>query len=144
MNKQETVRLLRECNAGIKMGISSLNDTIPHIKNTKFADALVEGRREHEKLESETQALLQKYHDPDKGPSPFVKAMAKMKTDMRFFLKEQDTVAADLMTDGCHMGIKSLSRYLNQYPNAEEGVRDLTGRLIAVEEKMVRDIRPYL
>jgi hypothetical protein len=48
------------------------------------------------------------------------------------------------MTDGCNMGVKSLNRYLNQYEAADEVSKDITKRLINLEEKLTIDIRQYL
>ena len=55
-----------------------------------------------------------------------------------------DKTISNLMTDGCNMGVKSLNKYLNQYEAAEEKVKDITKRLINLEEKLAIDIRQYL
>ena len=33
MIEQDTIKLLRECDAGIKMGVSSIDDVLPHTKS---------------------------------------------------------------------------------------------------------------
>jgi hypothetical protein len=48
------------------------------------------------------------------------------------------------MTDGCNMGVKSLNRYLNEYEAADEVSKDITKRLINLEERLAVDIRDYL
>ena len=48
------------------------------------------------------------------------------------------------MTDGCNMGVKSLHKYLNQYKAADETSKDITKRLINLEEDLVLNIREYL
>ena len=55
-----------------------------------------------------------------------------------------DQTIADLMTDGCNMGVKSLNKYLNQYQAADEKTKDITKRLINLEEKLTVDIRDFL
>ncbi len=42
------------------------------------------------------------------------------------------------------MGVKSLNKYLNQYEAADEKTKDITKRLINLEEKLVIDIRQFL
>ncbi len=42
------------------------------------------------------------------------------------------------------MGIKSLHKYLNQYKAADERSKDITKRLINIEEKLTLDIREFL
>ena len=55
-----------------------------------------------------------------------------------------DQTIADLMTDGCNMGVKSLNQYLNQYEAADEVSKDITKRLINLEERLAVDIRKFL
>lgn len=72
------------------------------------------------------------------------KGMSWIKTNAKLMMNESDKTAADLITDGCNMGIKSLSRYLNQYEAADEASKDITKRLIHSEEQLVTDVRPFL
>jgi hypothetical protein len=70
--------------------------------------------------------------------------MSWMKTNVKLGLKESDKTIADLITDGCNMGVKSLNRYLNQYEAADERSKDITKRLINLEEQLAVDIRQFL
>jgi hypothetical protein len=63
---------------------------------------------------------------------------------MKLSVDDTDATIADLMTDGCNMGVKSLNRYLNQYKAADEVSKDIAKRLINLEEKLAVDIRQYL
>ena len=36
MVEQDTIKLLRECDAGVKMGVSSIDDVIGYVKDEKF------------------------------------------------------------------------------------------------------------
>lgn len=36
MIEQDTIKLLRECDAGIKMGITSIDDVLGHVKRKDF------------------------------------------------------------------------------------------------------------
>ena len=63
---------------------------------------------------------------------------------MKLGMDDSDETIADLMTDGCNMGVKSLSQYLNQYQAADETSKDITKRLIALEERLAVDIRGFL
>ena len=67
-----------------------------------------------------------------------------MKTNAKLMMEESDATVACLMTDGCNMGIKSLSKYLNQYKAADEASKNLTKELIRLEDQLVKDIRIYL
>ena len=42
------------------------------------------------------------------------------------------------------MGAKSLRKYMNQYSMADEDAREIAGRLAAMEEQLVEELRPFL
>lgn len=144
MIEQDTIKLLRECDAGIKMGIASIDDVLGHVEQEDLSKKLSECKKEHEILQTEIQQLLSKYQDEGKNPNPIAKGMSWMKTNMKLGMEDSDRTVADLMTDGCNMGVKSLNQYLNQYKAADEVSKDITKRLINLEEKLTVDIRQYL
>ncbi len=144
MVEQDTIKLLRECDAGVKMGVSSIDDVLPYVSNKKLKDRLTVCKDEHDKLDDEIDRLLNQYHDEGKEPNPMAKGMSWMKTNMKLAVNESDETIADLMTDGCNMGVKSLNKYLNQYEAADEVSKDITKRLINLEEKLAVDIREFL
>ena len=144
MIEQDTVKLLRECDAGVKMGISSIDDVIGHVKSESLRNYLAQCKSEHEELGGEIGELLDKYHDDGKSPNPIAKGMSWIKTGVKLAVDESDGTIADLMTDGCNMGVKSLNRYLNEYEAADEVSKDIAKRLINLEERLAIDIRDYL
>lgn len=144
MIEQDTIKLLRECDAGIKMGISSIDDVLDRVQSNDFVNHLTKCKKEHEHLQTEIQAQLDRFHDDGKDPNPIAKGMSWMKTNMKLGMDECDAVIADLMTDGCNMGVKSLSKYLNQYKAADEKSKDIAKRLIKLEEQLAIDIRAFL
>lgn len=142
--EDDTIKLLRECNAGIKMGVSSLDDVMEHVKDEKLRSLLAKSKETHTKLGNTTHEYLKEYHDEGKEPAVMAKFMSKMKSDVMLGVDESDGKVADLITDGCNMGVKSLHRYLNQYPAAEEKVRRLAKDVAQAEETLVKDLREYL
>ena len=144
MIEQDTIKLLRECDAGVKMGISSIDDVLDDVKSVKLKEYLVNCKNEHVELDREINHLLEKYQDEGKDPNPIAKGMSWIKTNMKLAMKESDETIADLMTDGCNMGVKSLNKYLNEYCAADEVTKDIAKRLINLEEKLAVDIRNFL
>ena len=144
MIEKDTVKLLRECDAGIKMGVSSIEEVLPYVKSETLEKLLTDCKEQHALLDKELQALLDKYHDDGKSPNPMAKSMSWIKTNVKLAFKESDHTIADLMTDGCNMGVKSLNRYLNQYKAADEVSKDIAKRLINLEERLAIDIRNFL
>ena len=144
MVEQDTIKLLRECDAGVKMGVTSIDDVLEYVRDDKLKKRLSDCKDEHEKLDSELQDLLDKYKDDGKEPAMIAKGMSWMKTNMKLAMDESDNTIADLMTDGCNMGVKSLNRYLNKYEAADEKSKDIAKKIINLEEKLALDIRSFL
>lgn len=144
MVEKDTVRLLRECDAGIKMGIDSIEEVADDISSPELEKLLLDCKDKHRDLQNETAALLGEYHDEGKEPNPMAKTMSFLKTEFKLLADKSDSTIADLMTDGCDMGVKSLSRYLNQYAAADEKSKDIAKRLIALEADLSKDLRGFL
>ena len=144
MIEQDTVKLLRECDAGVKMGVASIEEVLEYVHDDNLKKLLNDCKREHDQLGAELDGLLERFHDDGKDPNPIAKGMSWMKTNIKLVMNESDATIADLMTDGCNMGVKSLNRYLNEYKAADEVSKDITKRLINLEEKLTVDMRGYL
>ena len=144
MIEQDTVKLLRECDAGVKMGVASIEDVLDNVQAQPLKQRLTDCKAEHKVLEKEIRGLLDRYQDDGKAPNPMAKGMSWIKTNVKLAMEPSDATVADLMTDGCNMGVKSLNQYLNQYQAADEVSKDITKRLINLEEQLAVDIRGYL
>ncbi len=144
MIEQDTIKLLRECDAGVKMGVASIDDVLDYVKSDRLKKLLSDCKAEHNKLNDEIKERLDRFHDGGKDPNPIAKGMSWMKTNVKLTVEESDRTIADLMTDGCNMGVKSLNKYLNEYEAADEISKDIAKRLINLEEKLTVDIREFL
>ncbi len=144
MIENDTIKLLRECDAGVKMGVASINDVLPHVHSHELKSCLIDCKAEHQKLDADIQSQLNRFHDDGKAPNAVSKGMSWMMTNMKLAVNDSDSKIADLMTDGCNMGVKSLNRYLNEYKAADEYSKDIAKRLIKIEQKLSRDVRGYL
>ena len=142
--EDDTIKLLRECNAGIKMGVSTLDDVMEHVQSKSLRELLARSKETHTKLGNATHEYLTEYHDDGKEPAMMAKVMSKFKSNMTLNEENADHKAADLVTDGCNMGVKSLYKYLNQYPAAEDKIKKLAKDVAQAEETLVRDLREYL
>lgn len=141
---EDTINLLRECNAGIKMGVKSLDDVLEHVRDERLKNLLLRSKDIHSRLGDKTHEYLLEYQDEGKEPALMAKVMSWFKSNVKMEGENSDCMAADVITDGCNMGIKSLYKYLHQFPGAEQKVKDLTGDLIRAEETLVEDLREYL
>jgi len=144
MENQDTIYLLKECDAGSKMAVASIDDVMNNIHAPELKALMKKSREHHEKLGNTIHALLNEYDASDKDPNPMAKSMSWLKTNMKMSMNDSDHTIADLMTDGCNMGIKSLYKYMNQYPAANQKVMGLCTDLIEIEESLRRDLVDYL
>ena len=144
MPNEDTIKLLKECDAGAKMGIDGIEEVLDKVENEKLKSILEKYLDDHKKLEDKIKGELDKFHDEEKEPNPIAKVMSWMKTNVKLIKGEHDKVIADLMTEGCNMGIKSICRYMNQYPNALENIKKLCYDLVELEENFAKDMREYL
>lgn len=144
MENNDTIRLLKECDAGTKMAVTSINDVLDNAKDSKMKELLTKSKDAHEKLGNDIHELLIQYSSEEKEPNAMAKSMSWIKTNMKLAMDDSDKTIADLLTDGCNMGIKSLFKYKNQYPTAEKKVISLCENLIEIEQELRRDLRAYL
>ncbi len=144
MIQDDTIKLLRQCDAGIKMGTSSIREVLDRVEDPKLHRSLYRCGIKHRKLAHEIQRMLDQYHDRGTRLGPMVRGMARMTTECKLAMHPSDGTIAQLMIDGCSKGTSSLSRYLNQYKAADERSKDIAKRLIALEDRLTLELRPFL
>ena len=144
MTNNDTVELLKECNAGIQMGVSSIDEVLPKVKSKKLETILNDYKNKHTKLGNETNEFLKELGEDTKEPNPIAKGMSWIKTNVKLAFNESDKTVAGLITDGCNMGVKSLNEYLNKYEAADEVSKDICKKLINLEEELTVQIREFL
>jgi len=144
MEHSDSIKLLRECDAGVKMGIASINNVITDVKSQGMRQDLTNCRNQHETLLTEIKGKLSCNCESGKEPAATAKGMSWMKTNVKMALEPNDKTVADLITDGCNMGVKSLHRYLNQYSQADAESKGIATRLIQLEDDLAKQMRKYL
>ena len=144
MIENDTIRLLRECDAGIKMGITSLKGTMKYVNNKELKSKLRSSMDTNNRIKSDILSMLKDYHDDGKEPQLIAKGMTWLKTNTHLMANNSSSSIASLITDGCNMGVKSLNKYVNQYKAADEKSKDIAKRLIGTEERLAFEIREFL
>ena len=145
MENQDTISLLKECDSGTKMAVTSIDEVMRKVQYTDMKSLLTESKKHHEKLGNEIHSLLIEHNSEEKEPNPMAKGMSWLKTNMKIGMNESsDAAVADVITDGCNMGVKSLHKYLNQYQSADKTSKDICKRLVSIEEELCKDLKDYL
>lgn len=144
MANEDTIHLLKECNAGVKMANKGFDEVIDRVKNSKMREQLEESKKKHQEIEEKTESRLKEYGQEDKEPSKMATAMSWMKINGKLAIEPTDSEIASLMIDGCNMGIQSISRYFNKYPAADEEVKKMVDDIVKLEQKLMDELRFYL
>ncbi len=143
-NSADTLHLLRECSAGIKTAVTSIDDVLPYVADEEFKNILTSSRAEHKAIEKDVDEALKKINANGKEPNIMAKGMSKIKINAEMTVKPNEAQAASLITDGCGMGIKSINKYLNEYSGADKSVKKIVDDIIRIEEDLVEKMKAYL
>ena len=133
--EDHTIALLQECSQGCKMGIKSMNQVMDYVSDGELRRIIDRSKADHRKIESEADNLLARLGQHSKQPEMMATAMSWISTEMKMMMDSSDEKVADLMYDGCNMGVKSLYKYLNQYEDADKDSKRICKTLINIEEK---------
>lgn len=139
-----TIDLLKECDSGSKTAVSSIREVLDNTSKEELLTLLTQSLKEHEEIGDEIHRLLSEAGESGKEPNPMAKAMSWLKINIKMLEKPEDKNIAHLMFDGCSMGVKQLSEYLNKYDEADDEAKRLAKRLIKLEEKLAKDLKTYL
>lgn len=140
----DTIELLKECNSGCKNATNSMEETIPHIHDAKLKDLITEYNQKHVTIGDKCHALLNSGECSEKDPSMMAKAFTRLSTNAKLMMNDDISNIADLMIDGCNMGIKSISKILNRCRNASQESIRLAEELITIEKNFMNHLLSYL
>lgn len=144
MENQHTLKLLKECDAGIKTAMNSIKEVLGNIDSAALRKGLTDSLNKHEYMGKEIACILERQGEEGKDPNPMARMMSWMKTNVKLIEDPHDKTVAKLMFEGCSMGIQQVSSYLNEYPEADERSREIALRLIRTEEELAEFLKSYL
>lgn len=140
----DSIELLKECDSGVKMGIQGISEVIDNAYGKDFKNMLEKYEGEHVKILKTIHQKLNEAGADYKEPHPIAKTNAKVMTNMKLMVNDSDEKIADIMMDGCNMGIKSVSRYMNEYSGASKDVMDIANNVVTLEQNFMNELRQYL
>jgi hypothetical protein len=140
----DSVQLLGQCDAGIKMALIAIDEVMPGAEDPKLRRTLHMSKTAHEELLQKTHQLLRLHNAPGKEPNWMAKGMNRLNAGVKLTFRPGDASIADLVVSGCNMGIKNLHKYQNQYKAADCHSRDVADKLIGLEADLANSMYPYL
>lgn len=126
------------------MAVQTLDQLLPSVHDRDFKNSLEKYRDAHVSFGDKLHTMANKGGTSGGDLGPVEKLSARIMTGMKLMLNDSDKKIASMLTDGCNMGIKSLSAYLNQYSAADDDARKIAANIIRLEESMSEDLRQYL
>lgn len=142
--QKSTVLLLKECDSGTKMAVYAFDHVMKFIKNEKLRELMEESRRDHVQLGDKLHKKLLECHSDDEEPPAMGRIGAWVSTEVKLMMDDSDAKIAKIVSEGCHMGVNSLSHYMNTYQDADSESYDLCTELIKMEQTLMDDLRLYL
>ena len=128
IENHDSVLLLQDCIAGCKMALESMDDIREHTDDKQLRELIDKYYDEHTGLSVDCRDMLDKAGADIKEPGVFAKMAAKLQTAMKMAVNDDQSQAAKLLTEGCNMGIETISGSLNEY-------RDADSKSVAIAEK---------
>lgn len=140
----QTVELLEKCSSGCKMAIHSIDQIEDFVAQDKLKSVIGDYKKRHERLDKEASELLSRYGEDGKEPGKMASAFSWFSTEMKLMFKDDEHEIAKIMTDGCNMGIQSLSKAVNECGEASSESLSLAKSLVRTDEAFMGDLKEFL
>lgn len=140
----DSIELLKECNSGCKNATNSMEQILPYVKEDRLKRIIEDYNSKHIKLGDECHKLLNDEGEDEKDPNGFTQAMASIGTEFKLLVNDGSEKIAELMVDGCNMGIKSISKCVNKFKAAENKVKDISFEIISIEQDFMNELLAFL
>ena len=126
------------------MAVSSIKEVLGSVKSEKLLNLLTDSISLHEEIGNDISKKLNEMGLDSKEPNAIAKTASWLKINVGLLKDESDETVASLISDGCSMGIKELTGYLNKYESADPGAKKVAEKLIAEEEGLLNDLKEFL
>ncbi len=140
----DTISLLKECNAGCKMATNSMEQVIPYVRDEKMKTVINSYNERHIETGDECHELLNEAGKAEKDPPAMASAFSWVTTEMKLLIKDDTHQIASLLIDGCNMGVKSLAEDLNQYRQADIASIGMVRKLIKLEQSFSKELLEFV
>lgn len=140
----DTINLLKECNAGCKSATNSMEQVMEYVKDEKLREIISDYNKQHIEIGDKCHNMLNKYGGNEKDIQPIAKAMSFITTEVKMMSDSSSQKAAEIMMDGCNMGIKKVSEYMNKYSSANDESKKMADKIVKIEQSFIEELRSFL
>ena len=140
----ENAKLLQDVCNGCKYASTSINAALGYVKDEKMRRMMKKYSDEHENIKKKCDRLLKEEGEVEKRANPAAQMMMKLGVNMRLSMNDSKSHIAEVMINGCNMGMKAIAKKMNQRSGASGDSIDLASEIIATERSMMEDMLKYL
>ena len=96
---QDTVELLKECDAGCKMAIDSMEQIAKYVSDDQLKTIIQKYNGAHIKMEEDIHRMLNNIGAEGQDPNPIAKASSWLQSEVKMMMNCDAKQAANLLTD---------------------------------------------
>lgn len=127
-----------------QMGIETLHQIIGIVEDSKFKKRLESQYKEYEKINKESEKLLNSNGYDEKGISAFDKIKTYFMINIQTLTDKSTSHIAEMLIIGSNMGVIDAIKNLKKYKNAEQEINELMDQLLKFEEDNIKELKEYL
>lgn len=140
----DTIALLKECDAGCKMAADSLLQVRSYAEDGRLIAIIDKYLKRHRDFGNKCHRMLSQERETTQDPPKMASAFARISTDMKLMMEKDSHKIAEILIDGCNMGVKSVTENINKYNKADGESVSLARELVEVEQKLSQDLLQFL
>lgn len=141
---EDTIRLLKEINEGTKYATNSIEQVMEFVKDEKMKGMISDYNLIHIEIGERCHELLNQDGKEEREPKISAKTFSWITTEIKLLINDDEEKVADILVDGCHMGVKSVSQNINHSKEASTESVALARRLVETELMFMKDLLGYL
>ncbi len=145
MNGNADAQLLNFIYQNSQMGVNSLKEILPMVKEGTFKDGLNAQLKEYQQIHQEAGKGLNSAGYDEKGINAMEKIMTYLMIDIKMMVDSSSSHVAQMLIQGSNMGIIDAQKKIHEFEGeADREVIKLMKHLQEFEEKNVERLKEYL
>lgn len=140
----DTIALLKECDAGCKMGVESMKQVRSYAEEGRLIAVIDKYLERHDDFGDKCHRMLNQLNETTQNPPMMASTFAKISTDVKLMMEKDSHKIAEILIDGCNMGVKSVTENMHKYNKADAESMKLAKELVEMEQKMSQDLLQFL
>jgi len=145
MKMDADAQLLNFIYQNSQMGVDSLNEILPMVKDGPFKEGLRAQLSEYQKIHDEAGKKLNRAGYDEKGINAMERIMTYLMIDVKMMVDSSESHVAKMLIQGSNRGIMDAQKRIHEYEGqADKEIIKLMKHVQEFEEKNVERLKQYL